>query len=41
MTTALLEEKVEFVQQFVVNGLVMADYLIINALRHLYNEAVS
>ncbi|KAK3876195.1 hypothetical protein Pcinc_018986 [Petrolisthes cinctipes] len=39
MTIALLEEKVEFVQQFVVNGLVMADYLNVKTLRHLYNEA--
>ncbi|KAK4316372.1 hypothetical protein Pmani_012451, partial [Petrolisthes manimaculis] len=39
MTIALLEEKVDFVQQFVVNGLVMADYLKVNTLRHLYNEA--
>ncbi|KAG7176679.1 Transient receptor potential cation channel subfamily A member 1-like 12 [Homarus americanus] len=39
MTTALLEEKVEFVKLFTMNGLVMADYLTVKKLRHLYNEA--
>ncbi|XP_071522333.1 transient receptor potential cation channel subfamily M member-like 2 [Panulirus ornatus] len=39
MTTALLEEKVEFIKLFVVNGLVMADYLTVAKLRHLYNKA--
>nr|XP_045593116.1 transient receptor potential cation channel subfamily M member-like 2 [Procambarus clarkii] len=39
MTTALLEEKVEFVKLFIMNGLVMADYLTVDKLRHLYNKA--
>nr|XP_027237710.1 transient receptor potential cation channel subfamily M member 2-like [Penaeus vannamei] len=41
MTTALLEEKVEFVKLFIMNGLVMRDYLNVTTLRYLYNEAVS
>lgn len=41
MTTALLEEKVEFVNLFVMNGLVMEDYLTVGTLRFLYNQAVS
>ncbi|XP_047482968.1 LOW QUALITY PROTEIN: transient receptor potential cation channel subfamily M member-like 2 [Penaeus chinensis] len=39
MTTALLEEKVEFVKLFILNGLVMSDYLNVTTLRYLYNEA--
>nr|XP_027237709.1 transient receptor potential cation channel trpm-like [Penaeus vannamei] len=39
MTTALLEEKVEFVKLFIMNGLVMRDYLNVTTLRYLYNEA--
>ncbi|XP_042880237.1 transient receptor potential cation channel subfamily M member-like 2 [Penaeus japonicus] len=39
MTTALLEEKVEFVKLFVMNGLVMEDYLTVGTLRSLYNQA--
>ncbi|XP_063591914.1 transient receptor potential cation channel subfamily M member-like 2 [Penaeus indicus] len=39
MTTALLEEKVEFVKLFIMNGLVMSDYLNVTTLRYLYNEA--
>ncbi|XP_037787974.1 transient receptor potential cation channel subfamily M member-like 2 [Penaeus monodon] len=39
MTTALLEEKVEFVNLFVMNGLVMEDYLTVGTLRFLYNQA--
>lgn len=41
MTTALLDEKVEFVKLFVMNGLVMEDYLTVDTLRSLYNKAVS
>ncbi|XP_069986599.1 transient receptor potential cation channel subfamily M member 1 [Penaeus vannamei] len=39
MTTALLDEKVEFVKLFVMNGLVMEDYLTVDTLRSLYNKA--
>jgi len=41
MTMALLEEKVEFVKLFVINGLVISEYLTVSNLRHLYNESVS
>ncbi|CAL4060356.1 unnamed protein product, partial [Meganyctiphanes norvegica] len=39
MTSALLDEKVEFVQLLIMNGLVMTDYLTAQNLRKLYNEA--
>lgn len=40
MTVALLEEKVEFVRLFTQNGLIMSDYLNVERLRSLYNDAV-
>ncbi|KAF2346753.1 Ion transport domain, partial [Trinorchestia longiramus] len=39
MTMALLEEKVEFVKLFAVNGLVTDEYLTVCNLRHLYNAS--
>ena len=38
MTTALLEDKVDFVRLLLQNGVVMREYLTIDRLRSLYNS---
>ena len=40
MTQALLDQRLEFVDLFLHNGLIMQNYLTVNKLRYLYNSEV-